>query len=889
VPDSEFLISDPLWFESLENLADGPDRFTTAELDPPAGWVRGQFDGWVAWHPAGLELPEQGWKIHVSARISEADEVIGIVRDYCVTQGIAFKFLRSRTICLTRNEKYAPRSGSGKLLALYPVEDAQLENALRDLSAALAGRAGPYILSDLRWGPGPLYLRYGGFLPRHCVSPDTGLLVPAVREPGGTLVPDVRAPVFRVPEWAPVPGFIAAQIEAARAGRSGDALPYRVQEVIHYSNGGGIYRAADPETGAPVVLREARPHAGLDATGTDAVTRLQRERATLERLAGLGCVPAVLGSFTCWEHHYLVEEYIEGQVLQHAIAARYPLTSPNPPDSEIAEYARWAMTILDQVERALDDVHARGVVFGDLHPFNVIVRPDGRIALIDFEEASDISEQRRAAMGAPGYVPPWPATGTEIDAYALNCLKLAMFLPVTQLLSLDPDRVPDLAAVAARRFGLPSGFCDRLVSALAPPAGWDRARWLARRPGLATGAGLALVPGAAAGNAMAGGAGPEPEQFRASMITAILASATPDRADRLFPGDRRLFAEGGVSIAHGAAGVLYALDIAGAPVPPEHADWLARAARRWPMPLPGAYGGLDGTAAVLAMLGRAEDALAVSGRVSAARQQVRRVGLHDGLGGAGLALLRLADLTGDQASAQEAEGIGERLARAVRDPEAAGVIAGQAGLRDGWTAAAALFLDLHERAGGDSWLNAAEAALRLDLAQCVPAKAGGLQVHDGFRTILYLATGSSGIALVIQELLARRPCPDLAGAMDGIRGEFGAEFVLQPGLFEGRAGIALASAALGGDGTGAARQHLRRLAWHALSYRGGTAFPGSGLIRLSMDLATGTAGVLLASCAADAGGRAGLPLLDFGRGAHMLPAAPAAGPEKAELAMGVIT
>ncbi len=79
--------------------------------------------------------------------------------------------------------------------------------------------------------------------------------------------------------------------------------------------------------------------------------------------------------------------------------------------------------------------------------------------------------------------------------------------------------------------------------------------------------------------------------------------------------------------------------------------------------------------------------------------------------------------------------------------------------------------------------------------------------------------------------------------MDGIRGELGAEFILQPGLFEGRAGILLASAALGGEMTG---HHLRRLGWHALSFRGGTAFPGNGLVRLSMDLATGTAGVLLA-------------------------------------------
>lgn len=44
--------------------------------------------------------------------------------------------------------------------------------------------------------------------------------------------------------------------------------------------------------------------------------------------------------------------------------------------------------------------------------------------------------------------------------------------------------------------------------------------------------------------------------------------------------------------------------------------------------------------------------------------------------------------------------------------------------------------------------------------------------------------------------------------------------------------------------------HIRRLAWHAIDHHGCTAFPGEELLRLSMDLATGTAGVLLAVGAA---------------------------------------
>jgi hypothetical protein len=65
---------------------------------------------------------------------------------------------------------------------------------------------------------------------------------------------------------------------------------------------------------------------------------------------------------------------------------------------------------------------------------------------------------------------------------------------------------------------------------------------------------------------------------------------------------------------------------------------------------------------------------------------------------------------------------------------------------------------------------------------------------------------------------------------------------------------------------GATRARLERqidgLGWLAMSYQGQLAFPGHQMMRLSMDLATGTAGCLLALAAAfDEGAGAHLPFL----------------------------
>ena len=82
-------------------------------------------------------------------------------------------------------------------------------------------------------------------------------------------------------------------------------------------------------------------------------------------------------------------------------------------------------------------MHERGVVFGDLHPFNIMVRPDDAVALIDFEvrarlDRATTSGRAWATRASP---PRADGTGVEVDRYALACLRLALFLPMTQLLA----------------------------------------------------------------------------------------------------------------------------------------------------------------------------------------------------------------------------------------------------------------------------------------------------------------------------------------------------------------------------------------------------------------------------------------------------------------------
>jgi hypothetical protein len=482
-----------------------------------------------------------------------------------------------------------------------------------------------------------------------------------------------------------------------------------------------------------------------------------------------------------------------------------------------------------------------------------MVRPDDSVALLDFEVAAHVDEGRRPTVGNPGFLAPRDRTGLDIDRYSLACLRLAMFLPLTTLLSLDRSKAAQFAEVIAGYFPVPPGYLADAVREITRGAPKPAGGGAEHHPRFAAGAdGLAAV--------------------QQSVTRAILASATPDREDRLFPGDVRQFTGEALGIAHGAAGVLYVLSATGRGRFPEHEEWLiSRALAPAPGVRIGLYDGLLGVACVLSHLGRVQEALKVTEACLAERWERLGPGLYGGMAGFAAGLLHLAGATGEpalHAAARRATQIAaDRISRPRRDGDHA-----PAGLNRGAAGHALLFVRAYERTGDAGYLDLAADALGRDLDACVPDRKGALAVNDGWRTLPYLGNGSAGIGVAAEDYLRHRENDRFAAAVPLIRLAARSTFYVHSGLLAGRAGMIFYlsrprpgraggpdSAGIGGDPDVAAQ--LRRMAWHAISYADGVAFPGDQLLRLSMDFATGTAGVLFAvSCAAGAQ-KAELPFL----------------------------
>jgi hypothetical protein len=177
-----------------------------------------------------------------------------------------------------------------------------------------------------------------------------------------------------------------------------------------------------------------------------------------------------------------------------------------------------------------------------------------------------------------------------------------------------------------------------------------------------------------------------------------------------------------------------------------------------------------------------------------------------------------------------------------------------AGLMQGFSGPALFLVRAYEDTGDTALLDLAERAIRRDLRYCT-ISGDTLQVDEGWRLMPYLDGGSMGIAIALSAFLEHREITEFRATMSTIRLAAVPQFVIHAGLLHGRCSMIFALTHLErpqqvNDWSRPLAGHMRRLAWHAVAYQGEIAFPGDFLRRLSMDLATGAAGVLLAIGAA---------------------------------------
>ena len=852
-----YRIVSPEWFESFARYEFDKGFFSLVESILPQGWQLQRNHVWCEAVSPKVQLPKQGWKIHVSATPQNAKLVLESVATTCFEKEATFKFALDQHLLVYMCSKGWAREASGKFLTVYPSNDEHFLELLEELYNRLREYDGPYILSDKRYKDAKvLHYRYGGFTGESIlnVSGERSFILTS---PDGEVIPDIRTPYFSPPGWARDP------FQESKSGSVASLLlnngRYRVERPLGFSVTGGVYLATDFHNDILVVIKEARPYTAVGWDGNDAVQALKKEFRILRKLSGMGVTPEPIEMFSDWEHLYLVEEYINGMHLGQFTISSNPLIRGKESSEDIRIYVEKLRKIWTRLAHMIETAHNAGVVLGDLSLLNVINTNvvDTELRLIDLEAAWEGGVDTPSNIRTPGFFLPveQESRKKEDDYYAFGSVMLGTLFPVNNLFDVEPKARVPFANALAKDFRLSQQVSKFISDCMNSDA--------MKRPNPNSVSALVNTSSFYTNIPVVQDMSADDELVKTleGITEYIFASVDINRQDRLYPADPIVFHTNPLSIAAGAVGVSYSLKKLMGEVPQSHMDWILSKpinAEHYP---PGLYFGLSGIAWGLLEIGVQDIALKV---LDAARKHTLLYETFDlffGASGYGLACIKAYNVTGNQKWLDHAVEIGDwLLVSGVRDARGyywtdKGKV--WLGYARGASGVALYLLYLFLASGEKRFYTAGVEALKFDVSYLSEVQTGHLSIPRGPialsgspRVVFthYWFDGSAGVGTVLLRFWNYSKQPQYLETLRHLFPDVNRKYTVFPGLFKGLAGLGnflLDAYEITGEASyySNARKVANGINLFKVQRGGGTAFPGEQLYRLSTDFGTGSAGI----------------------------------------------
>ena len=844
-----YTLMDELFYEPVETRYRpwGEYKAPVAELlnELAVNWTITRDGFWFMVHPVNeFDIPAQGWKIHVSAAIENAVSILKRAARVALMKGVPFKFALDKNVLATMSSKRWNRGGSGKFITMYPPDLEGFKSLLEELYAELQSEEGPYILSDKRYKDcRVLYYRYGG-LRRITRTDIKGEKVLVFTSPNGEAVPDVRTPYFSLPPWVtdPFPTEKSESKEIVLNNR------YRIKKAIAFSNSGGVYVEDDHETGNEVIIKEARPHTAMDDQGNDAVKLLRKEYQLLELLRETGIAPLPVDAFEAAEHFFIVEEYLPGIDIREIMLTQSPLMLSRPSLDNSKEYYEVCRRTLKAFAQAVDLLHRKGIVFGDLSAKNIRIDPNTHtVRLIDFEGAFRPELDQPTYLYTPGFKSGASirknTQGFEDDLFALAANMFYMLFPIAAFTTLNDDLFDTVLRTMLNDLGWSQTELFNIINPL------TKNEMTCTRACELLDKSVQILPPRFEDDIDVVSC----DEISKELGRFILTNMRPDREDGLFPADPFIHRTNVLSLGFGASGVLYSLDRCGFEVPKSAFDWFEqRLDKIDPRDLPpGLLTGASGIAWSLWELGYEDRALEL---MRIANESVLLKDHHSylyGMAGIGIANLYFHARTQKPEYLSIAYELAETLLRTAQENERGvyweneGLL--HLGLGYGQSGVALFLLRLFQLTGKERFLHQGQRALEFDLSYAEERERGVLSFprSPGDPTVVpYLEEGSAGIAKVairyglwderLEKILAdvHRKYAGFVGLLYGL-GSFVDVLTDTYLLSKDVKYLQMAKRPLTG---------IRDL--YLIKKSKGWATPGDNLFRVSCDYATGVAGVV---------------------------------------------
>lgn len=375
---------------------------------------------WLGFYPLNdLQIPNQGWKIHISISISQCLDIFVCPIPYLLENQIAFKIPISLEKIIAINSGHYGESQIGKIITIYPANLNILESCVKFIKTNINITPGPCIPSDIRLSKNsPIYFRFGSFLGKQYNILENGLKEYYLLDNNNGFVKERRTTNSEQPSFAPVLPFKTLHNEGHYTQNVNSFRKYFIPvSILYKSFKSDITVGLHIGTGNVLIQKRAFSKIGEDINGRDNTNYLENEFYYLKLLHELINCPKPYSFKRLSDYSVIYEEFIDGISLEEA---------------DVLSCSSIFILLLQQIAI----LNNFGVLHNDIKPTNVLIA-NSKVYLTDFEIAQHINDTHRNYGGTRGYMIVKNRSNlySKADLYAF-CICLA-----GHLLSIDNSRL----------------------------------------------------------------------------------------------------------------------------------------------------------------------------------------------------------------------------------------------------------------------------------------------------------------------------------------------------------------------------------------------------------------------------------------------------------------
>ncbi|MDG4515319.1 lanthionine synthetase [Streptococcus suis] len=333
------------------------------------------------------EIPQQGWKIHVSSQLKDSVDIFNICQEVLFDKDCYFKVAKDMETLKKINSPRETSSTANKFITIYTKDNSQARELILELNSLLYNFDSPKILSDFQCGKhSSVHYRFGAFKEIKSYNKETREVIYMLQNEKGELVEDVRNSYFFMPEWQ---NDLFSEDEKKKYFNLFEDIPnqsvinnYIFEKILKKSNRGNVYQAIDKKTKEKVIIKQVRPFITDDMEGKwYAIDELKNESKMLKYFTNKKYTANFLDEFEINGDNFLVQSYIEGLNYYDFVQQDVPM--------KIKEQ------IVDKIVAIINNIHSEGYKLVDISPSNFIYRIDGSVHLIDLENITHSSNEIR--------------------------------------------------------------------------------------------------------------------------------------------------------------------------------------------------------------------------------------------------------------------------------------------------------------------------------------------------------------------------------------------------------------------------------------------------------------------------------------------------------------